>query len=225
MLSPGLGDDALVTARSSSRVMSAAAGGDLDHFFDRIDGMKPHANVIAEIGRDAQTHDVGLDRDLAMAAIDQHRQADARRPPQVADRIEGGADGPAREQDVVHQHHLGPVDVERDLGAPQHGPALDVLEIVAIERDVDRPDFDILARAALAALEPAAGRGERRCSDAHQVQGRTPRRPASASLRAIEAISPLISWSSHSRCSPGFIGFPPSPSHLLGKPPQPRQGM
>ena len=32
------------------QVHFTAAGRDLDHFLDRIDGMKPHANMVLEIG-------------------------------------------------------------------------------------------------------------------------------------------------------------------------------
>ena len=59
-----------------------------------------------------------------MATIDEDRQPDGRRTAQVADGVQGGADRPAGEEDVVHQHHVGPIDVERDLGPMQHGPAL-----------------------------------------------------------------------------------------------------
>ena len=67
----------LVTAgRSSSGGGPRLAGGDLDDFLDRIDGLQPHADMIVAIGRDAQPDHVGLDGELAMAAVDQDRQAD-----------------------------------------------------------------------------------------------------------------------------------------------------
>ena len=94
-----------------------------------------------------------------MAAVDQNRQADAGRPSQIADRIQGGAYGPAGEQDVVDQHDLGPVDIESDLGAAQHGPPIDVLEIVAVKRDVDRADVDILPEQPSQLLSQPLGQG------------------------------------------------------------------
>ena len=132
--------------------------------------MQPHANVIAQIGRDVQAHNVGLNGNLAMASIDQNRQADACRPPQVADGVQGGANRPAREQDVIHEHDLGSVDVKRDLGASQHGPPRDVFEIVAIERDVDRTDFDILPEQPLQLLSQPLGEGNPARSNAHQAK-------------------------------------------------------
>jgi hypothetical protein len=108
-----------------------------------------------------------------MAAIDQDRQTDARRASQVADGIEGGADRPTREQDVIHQHHLGTVDVKRDLGAAQHGPARDVLEIVAVERDIDRADVNILPEQPLQLLsEPVRERNAAR-SNSHEAKPRS----------------------------------------------------
>jgi hypothetical protein len=153
-------------------MFSASVGGDLDHFLNRIDGMKPHANMVLEIGRQVEADDVGLDGDLAMAAIDQDRQADARRTSQVADGIEGGPDGPTREQDVIYQHHLGPVDVEWDLGAAQHGPSRAVLEIVAVERDVDRADVDILPEQPLQLLSEPLREGNAARSNPHEAKRR-----------------------------------------------------
>ena len=97
------------------------------------------------VGRDVQADDVGLDRQLAVAAVDQDGQADARRPAEVADRVQRRADGPAGEQDVVDQDDLGAVDVERDLGPAQDRPAVALAEVVAVERDVDGADGDLVA--------------------------------------------------------------------------------
>ena len=103
-----------------------------------------------------QADDVGLDRQLAVAAVDQDRQADPRGPAEVADRVQGRADGPAREQDVVDQHDLRPVDVERDLGAAQDRPAVRPAQVVAVERDVDRADRDLPADQGPQRARPAA---------------------------------------------------------------------
>jgi hypothetical protein len=44
---------------------------------------------------------VGADRELAVAAVDQDRELDRARPPEVVQGIERGAHRPAREQHVV----------------------------------------------------------------------------------------------------------------------------
>ena len=48
---------------------------------------------------------VRADGQFAVAAVDQHREADDPRAAEVNDRVEGGPDGPAGIQDVVNQHH------------------------------------------------------------------------------------------------------------------------
>ena len=75
-----------------------------------------------------------------MAPIDQDGQADAAPAAQVADRVQGRADGPAREQHVIHEHYFGSVNVKRDLGAAEHRPVVGLTQIVAVERDVDGSD-------------------------------------------------------------------------------------
>jgi len=62
---------------------------------------------------------------------------------EVDEGVHGGPDGAARVQDVVHQHDRAPVDVERDLGALDDGLLGDHREVVAVERDVQRPDRDL----------------------------------------------------------------------------------
>ena len=126
--------------------------------------------MIVELGRHVQTHHVGLDGNLAMAAIDQDRQADARRSTQVADGIQGCANRPACEQDIVHQHDLGPIEVKRDIGPSQHGPALRLPEIVAIERDVDGADIDILPDQPAQLLRQPLGQRNPARPNAHQVE-------------------------------------------------------
>ena len=61
------------------------------------------------------------------------------RPAEVDDRVERGADGPAREQDVVDEDHRLGLDGERDVRSADHrGPAH--AQVVAVERDVERAD-------------------------------------------------------------------------------------
>ena len=70
----------------------------------------------------AQRHDrtdvVGLHRQLAAAAIEQHRQLHPRRPAEVEDLVERGADGAAGVEDVVDQDDVLVVDREVDRRSP-----------------------------------------------------------------------------------------------------------
>ena len=72
-------------------------------------------------------------------------------------------------------------------------------EIVAVERDVDRTDLDVLAEQPPQLASQPLGQRNAARSESRPGREAHPARRASASLRAIEAIRPLISWSSHSR--------------------------
>ena len=102
-----------------------------------------------------------------------------RRPAEVADRVQGRADGPAREQDVVDQDDLGAVDAERDLGAAEHGPAPALAQVVAVERDIDGAHEHLVVGQQASAPGPAAGRAERRAS------ARRPGETASSARRPV----------------------------------------
>ena len=66
-------------------------------------------------------HEVGLDRQLAPAAVDQRRQLDRARAAVVGQHVHGGADGAAREQHVVDQDDGLPVDRLGQLGGADLG--------------------------------------------------------------------------------------------------------
>ncbi len=93
-----------------------------------------------------------------MAAIHQDGEADACRPSQVTDGVQGRADRPAGEEDVVHQNDIGAVDVERNLRTVQHRPGPRCAQVVAIERDIDGTDRDLLRPSSVCQLarEPMA---------------------------------------------------------------------
>ena len=52
-------------------------------FFHGIERIQPHPNAIVVIGRQMQSHEVGLDGRFTMSAIDQHGQSDSFRSAQV----------------------------------------------------------------------------------------------------------------------------------------------
>src|SRR2546428_1430358 len=89
-------------------------------------------NVLADV--------VGADRELAVTAVDENRELDRLRPPEVDERVHGGADGPAGEEHVVDQEDPFPLDGERDVGAVDHRVLEAPVEVVAVERDVDHAE-------------------------------------------------------------------------------------
>ena len=76
-------------------------------------------------GRQVLADEVGADRQLAVAAVDQDREPDRPRAADVVERVERGADGAAGEQHVVDEDDDLAVDAaRRDLGRQRaRGPA------------------------------------------------------------------------------------------------------
>ena len=76
-----------------------------------------HPDGLAQRRRQVLADVVGPDRQLAVAAVDQHGELDGPRPAEVVERVEGGPDGAAGEQDVVDEHDDLAVDAAgRDVG-------------------------------------------------------------------------------------------------------------
>ena len=115
----------IVTASSPSNSASRTA--------DRLD--QGGGQVLAD--------EVGADRQLAVAAVDQHREPDGPRAADVVHRVERGADRAAGEQHVVDEHDDLAVDAAvRDLGG-QQGAGRPHPQVVAVHRHVERADGDV----------------------------------------------------------------------------------
>ena len=99
--------------------------------------LEQHLHHLLARGGEGAAHVVGADGQLAMAAVHEHGQLDARGPAEVDELVEGAAHGAAGVEDVVHQHHRAAVDGERDLGALGDGLGGDGREVVAVEADVE----------------------------------------------------------------------------------------
>ena len=112
--------------------------------------LEEHLDDFAVGGRHALADVVRLDRELAVAAVDEDREADGAGAPEVDDAVEGGADRPSRVEDVVAEENGAAVQVEVDLGLLQERLRRDRGKVVAVERDVEGAD-----------RETAAGRGPR----------------------------------------------------------------
>ena len=86
-------------------------------------------------------HVVGPNGQLTVAAVDHDGQLDGPCPTEVVEGVQGGADGAAREEDVVDEHHDLAGQVARDVGdrLGQHGAQADV---VAVEGHVEPADVE-----------------------------------------------------------------------------------
>src|SRR5689334_3247226 len=103
------------------------------------------ALTLADLHRLAD--DVGLDRQLASPAVDQHREADAPGSAEIRQLVERCTDGAARVEHVIDDDDVLVVDRPWKVGWPDDGSRPDGLEVVTVERDVERAagDVDVLA--------------------------------------------------------------------------------
>jgi len=104
-----------------------------------------HSDVVGRRGRDVLADKVGADRELAVPPVDKDRQADGAGTAVVDERVHRGADGPAREEDIVDQDDHTSVDGERDLRFADDRRVSDSSEVVAVERDVYRAEGNVHA--------------------------------------------------------------------------------
>ena len=142
------------TSSASSRVRSAAlsrcrfigSSDSLDR--DRVDAVdRRRARTLtrstSEVGQ-VLADEVGPDRQLAVAAVDQDREPDRARPADVVERVERGPDGAAAEEHVVDEDDDLAVDAAgRDLGRQQRPGRLEP-QVVAVHRHVERADRHVV---------------------------------------------------------------------------------
>jgi hypothetical protein len=132
----------LSRAQSALNLSIRSGSTDPYDFIDRVDRDNVHPDLFAPACDDLHADNIGLNRKLTVATVDQHGQADSRGPAQVADGVQCGSDGSACEEDVVDEHEIPSVDVERDLGPVEDGPAVNLAEIIAIQGDIDGTNQD-----------------------------------------------------------------------------------
>ena len=150
LIAPGLTDTSSVPSVSVRRTVHA--------FLQR------RRHVLADV--------VGLDRQLAMPAIDQHDQLDFLRPAEIDQRIERRANRPARVEHIVDEQNLLVVDGERNLRAAHERLRADGMphQVVAIQRDVERAGPHRLVRDLLEHLREALGEHIAARADADERQ-------------------------------------------------------
>ncbi len=98
----------------------ARAGSDARdrHRVGGVELREPHLDRLDQRGREVLADEVRADRQLAVAAVDEHREPDRLRAAEVVHRVERGPDRAAGEQHVVDQDDDLAVDAARgDLGA------------------------------------------------------------------------------------------------------------
>ena len=101
-----------------------------------------HVHPVARAGGHLVPDDVGLDRQLAAAAVDQDAEQDPARTPEVGELVERGPHGAAGVEHIVHDDDGLAVEVG-EAGLADHRPGADGLEIVSVERDVELAAGDL----------------------------------------------------------------------------------
>ena len=151
------------------------------------------AHLVIVRGVQGGSNVIGLDGELAVAAVDQHRQLNGQRTPEIRERVHGGANGASGVQHVIHQHHVPGVERAGNMCRLQR-PALAGLEVVAVERDVDGADGDLGAGVFLD--EGAEPHGQRHAAGADADEDEARRRGMACANRAADAPQRLLNaWS------------------------------
>jgi pyrimidine operon attenuation protein/uracil phosphoribosyltransferase len=109
-----------------------------------VDLLELDLNPFAAGGGQVLADVVGADRQLAVAAVDQDGELDARRATALEERLDCGADRAAGVEDVVDEDAGHPREVEVEGGRVHDGLNLAGDGVVAVERDVDGAEPDLL---------------------------------------------------------------------------------
>jgi hypothetical protein len=140
-----------------------------------IDRLKSESDAIADSGSHSQADEFRLNRQFTVAAVDQDGKTDRGRPAQVANRVDRRSNCPASKQDVVDENDFCTVNIERNLGASQHWPAIHAFQIVAIQCDINRANRDLFDAAYFfkRPCQPES-QGHAASPDSDQVEGHVP---------------------------------------------------
>src|SRR5919199_373009 len=126
----------------SSRVRKLLVSND-DHPVLPIGLLEVDQHSLAACGRDVLPYVIRPYRQLPVAAVDEDRQPNGGGPPELEQRVHSGARRPAGVEDVVHEDDRLAGHFEGHAAAPHLGVFL--LQVVAVERDVQRADREIQA--------------------------------------------------------------------------------
>src|SRR5262249_17278147 len=98
---------------------------------------------LRRLGGDLLTHDVRLNGQLASAPVYENGQGDSPRSTEVRQLVECGAHGAARVEHVVDDDDDAPVYIHWNLRLADDRPRAGRLEVVRVERDVQRALRDV----------------------------------------------------------------------------------
>ena len=151
-------------ANASSRL------GDRD-LVGAVDLADADVDALVARGRQVLADVVGADRQLAVAAVGQHGELHARGAPVVEQRLDRRAHRAAGVEHVVDEHDRVVLEPEAQVRRVDRGVDRPGGHVVAVERDVDVAERDLLVQQV--ADEPVQAGGEVRAAavDAHEGDG------------------------------------------------------
>ena len=114
------------------------------HFVDPVDLLDPDVDPLAAGGGQVLADVVGPDRQLAVAAVGEHRQLHPLGPSVVEQRVDAGAHRAPGVEHVVDEHDRRVLDREVDVGGVHDrlGRGVAPGQVVAVEADVDVAERD-----------------------------------------------------------------------------------
>src|SRR5581483_6576564 len=124
---------------------------DEQHAVDLVDLDELHLDALVARRREVLADVVGPDRQLAVAAVGEHGELNARRPAVVEEGLDRGADRPAGVEDVVDEDARLALEREVEPGGANDGLRVERrfaaadLDVVAVEGDVDGAEVDVRA--------------------------------------------------------------------------------
>ncbi len=118
----------------------------LQEHLDRVvAAVETDLDVFLPAGGNVAADEIGADRQLPVAAVDEHRKLDVLGPAVVHHGIHGGPDGSAGEQDVIHQDDPFSLGAEGDFGLAHRQVGGLGLDVVPVEGYVHGTDRDLHA--------------------------------------------------------------------------------
>ena len=174
----------------SSRHRAALALVDEEHAVALVDLDELDLDPLVAPGREVLADEVGPDRQLAVAAVDEHCELHPGGAPVLEERVDRGADRATRVEDVVDEDDRHPLDREGDARrahdglAPGRPAAVANVDVVAVERDVERADGQRDRRCAPRPGDAAGTRAARRATGSRRApRSRAPTRRPPRSAR------------------------------------------
>jgi hypothetical protein len=119
-------------------------GGAFDekHFFDAVDFLELHFDNFDVGGLDDAADKFSFDRELAVPAVDEDEELDARGTAVVEKGVQCGANGAAGVEHVIHQNDVFAGDRKRNVRGTHNGFDTHGAEIVAVEVNIENADWN-----------------------------------------------------------------------------------